>query len=200
MFWQAFYPAIIAAVLALAGNAVLLQLQTKVKIAEERRNFVREKHDETVDVVADMTLFLRELRRYVIVPPTAEDLQKTESIITERWEGDLLRRLGRLRFGHPDPDVRQAAEQVDTDSWPYITAAAYREDAGADAGFPSPMFSPEKRKEISRAMDSTMKEFRRAVYAAPVRKLPKNPGYDGEDSPAKFRNKLTSEQNDDESK
>lgn len=181
MFWQIFLSALLGAVAALSGNAVMFILQGRAKIKEERRAFVRQLHWETVDVVADMDLLMRELRSFVVAGCQGKEREEKVKVITdEKWEGDLLRRVRRLRFGHPDPDVRATAEQLEDDFWPYMTTAL----RPAEETFPFPSITHEERGKVSDQMDAAMIEFRKAVYAAPIRKLPKRVEYDGHNRPS----------------
>lgn len=45
-------------------------------------------------------------------------------------------------------------------------------------------FRPEKRAQAVDGMNAAMVKFRRAVYAAPIQKLPKTVDYTGEDRPS----------------
>lgn len=177
---QTFLTALLGGVVALSGNAIMHLLQNRAKVREERRAWVRTLHPETVGVVVDMDLFNRSLRAAVVAgADTEKESGQVRSTIDDRWEGDLLKRLRALYFGHPDPDVRRAAEMVEDAAWPYMTAArhAYEEDGPF-------RFDPDKRKPILDTMNAAMVEFRRAVYAAPIRKLPKVEEYSGEERPS----------------
>lgn len=183
MFWQTFIAALLAATFALTGNAVMLTLQNRAKVREESRAFVRQLHNETVDAVADMDLLMREIRASVIAGIDQGKVDKLRSIIKDKWEGDLLRRVRRVRFGHPDPDVQAAAEQIEDDFWPYL-AVAERVDDGS-----IPFLRPltlEDRAATSEAMENAIVEFRRAVYHAPIRKRPKKARYDGRNRPSRL--------------
>jgi hypothetical protein len=128
MFLERLGAATLAAALALLGNYLLLRFQTKTKVREERRAFVRELHSHTVDMVVDLDLFVRSLRSAVITGTTSDEhREQVKEIIESRWEGDLLRRVRRARYGHPDPDVRRAAEHMDDVMWPFIVTASSAE-------------------------------------------------------------------------
>jgi len=51
---ETFIAALAAALLALVGNYFMLGLQTRARVREELRAFVRELHDETVALVVDL--------------------------------------------------------------------------------------------------------------------------------------------------
>lgn len=170
MFLETLAAATIAAGLALAGNYVLLRFQTQTKVREERRQFVRELHRETVDLVVDLDLWARSLRASAVAGATdADDVAQAEEIIQSGWERDLLRRVRRARFGHPDPDVRDAAEAVDDEIWPFIIMA--RSPEKESGSFP-PTKTPEARQRVVKSLDGAMVELRRATYAAPHRDVP----------------------------
>jgi len=110
--------------------------------------------------------------------------------VDEKWEGDLLRRVRRLRFGHPDPDVRVAAEQVEDAAWPYITAAGHAYEEPANSLL---RYRVSEREKAVETMNRAMVEFRRSVHAAPTRDLPKGEAYTGEDRPGYFERALEEE-------
>lgn len=179
---QTFLTALLGGVVALSGNAVMHFIQNRTKVREERRSFVRSLHAETVDVVADMDLFVRSIRAAAVAgSDTQEERDAVKGKVDEKWEGDLLRRVRRLRFGHPDPDVRVAAEQVEDAAWPYMTAAGHAYDEPANSLFR--LRETERTKAVD-AMSRAMVEFRRSVHAAPTRDLPKGESYTGEDMPS----------------
>lgn len=165
--------AVLAAAIALLGNWLLLRFQTKAKVRAERRAFVRDLHPTTVDLVVDLDLFVRSIRSDVIGGAT--DRSAVKQRIEAAWEGDLLRRVRRARFGHPDPDVRDAADGVEGHMWTYITTAMKEEQ-------PPPPIKPlseDQRGIISQEMEAVLKELRRAVYVAPNRDVPREIRYDG---------------------
>lgn len=164
-----------AASLALLGNYLMHLVQTKTAVRAERRAFVRELHAETVRLVVDLDLFVRSLRGDAIAGPIGEskDRRSPRTIVDEDWEDDLLKRLRQVEYGHPDPDVRDAAEQVDDDMWMYITMAV----SALEVLGRRPRTLEERSKVVS-AIDAGMKGLRQAVYAAPHRQVPKI-RYDG---------------------
>ena len=163
---ETFIAALAAALLALVGNYFMLGLQTRARVREELRAFVRELHDETVALVVDLDLFVRATRGAALAGCEREsELQETRDRIEREWEGDLLRRVRKVRYGHPDADVRDASERLDDDMWPFIVMARspYREEVG----IPLPPKTPQQRSEATRAVDEAMVVLRRTVYAAP---------------------------------
>lgn len=181
--------ALLAAVLALAGNYLTFGLQNRAKVREERREFVRQQHSQTVDLVVDVDLFVRSIRSDAI--GGADDEDATRALIEERWEGDLLRRVRHARFGHPDPDVRRAAEVIEDEMWPFITMAKHAYVEGDSAPW---NYDYDKRRPIAKAMEAALAELRRSVYAAPHRDLPRNVDYDGAEIPSRFYRALVAEQ------
>lgn len=183
MFLETLGAATLAAALALLGNYLLLRFQTKTKVREERRAFVRELHSDTVDLVVDLDLFVRSLRAAVITGTTSDKQRRqVEELIESRWEGDLLRRVRRARFGHPDPDVRHAAENLDDVMWPFLVTAS-SPDQEPDS-FP-PTKTEEERRAVKNDMEQALVELRRSVYAAPHRDVPEI-DYSGEEIPSHF--------------
>lgn len=183
MFLQTLGAAILAAVLALVGNYLLLRVQTTVKVREERRAFVRELHADTVDLVVDLDLFVRSLRATVLIGTKSEDEgNHTRELIESQWEGNLLRRVRRARFGHPDPDVRRAAENMDDVMWPFIVMADSPQQE--EGPFP-PTKTEEQRRTAKDEIEAALVELRRSVYAAPHRDVPEI-DYSGAEIPSRF--------------
>ena len=191
MFLETLGAATLAAALALLGNYLLLRFQTKTKVREERRAFVRELHSDTVDLVVDLDLFVRSLRSAVITGTTSEEhREQTKEIIESRWEGDLLRRVRRARFGHPDPDVRRAAEHLDDVMWPFVVTAS-SPDQEPDS-FP-PTKTEEERRTVKEDIEQALVELRRSVYAAPHRDVPEI-DYSGQEIPSHFWRSVAKDQ------
>jgi hypothetical protein len=143
-----------------------------------------------VDLVVDLDLFVRSIRGDVIAG--AHDEAGARAKIDADWEGDLLRRVRRVRFGHPDPDVRDAADGVDNAMWIYIIAAGLKLDPPA----PLPDYSVEERRVISFEMEAALKELRRAVYLAPNRDVPAMIRFDGSNYPSRLSRALEQEETD----
>ena len=183
MFLETLGAAVLAAALALAGNYLLLRFQTSAKVREERRAFVREVHSDTVDLVVDLDLFVRSLRANVLIGTKDEEQRNhVKKVIESGWEDDLLRRVRRARFGHPDPDVRRAAEQMDHVMWPFIVMAWSPEREAA--AFP-PTMTEDERRSAKEEVDAALVELRRSVYAAPHRDVPII-DYSGAETPSHF--------------
>jgi hypothetical protein len=190
MVLETFIAATMAAALALAGNYLLLRFQTKKKVQEERREFVRRLHAETVDMVVDLDLFVRSIRAAAVAgPDDQKELAEVEANIESRWERDLLRRVRRARFGHPDPDVREAAEAIDDEMWPYLVMARSRHQELHTV--PRPKTS-EQRSDAVKAVERSMVKLRRAVYSAPHRDVP-NIRYSGDDIPSRLSRSIAQE-------
>ncbi|HEX9695759.1 MAG TPA: hypothetical protein VGB64_05535 [Actinomycetota bacterium] len=183
MFLETLAAATIAATLALVGNYLLLRFQTKTKVREERRAFVRELHAETVDLAVDLDLLIRSLRASAIAgTKNSDETARVQRIIETKWEEDLLRRVRRARFGHPDPEVRSAAERIDDDMWPFIVMA---ESPERGTGRLPPTKTEEERATAVRSVEHALVELRRSVYAAPHRDVPKI-DYNGEEFPSRL--------------
>lgn len=188
---QTFLIALLGGVVALSGNAIMHLIQSRTKVREEGRSFVRSLHAETVDVVADIDLFVRSIRAAAVAGSDTEaERAAVKAKVDEKWEGDLLRRVWRLRFGHPDPDVRVAAEQVEDAAWPYIAAAGHAYEEPANSLF---RFRVSEREKAVETMNRAMVEFRRSVHAAPTRDLPKGETYTGENRPGYLERALEEE-------
>lgn len=81
---SAFLLALAAAVLVVAGNSLLFRFQTRAKVREELRQFVRELHPSTVDTVADLDLFVRELEFFI--PTDRPDSMTTHFVHADEAE------------------------------------------------------------------------------------------------------------------
>lgn len=178
-----FLLALAAAVLAVAGNGLLLRFQTRAKVREELRQFVRDLHPATVDTVVDLDLFVRELRSPALGPADEKEVQHVRKRAKKGWEGDLLPRMRRLRYGHPDPDVRHAAEVMEDEMWPLIVTARTPEE-GYPGGVVKPP-TPERRARVLEAAEAALADFRLAVYNAPRRDIPRKHDYTGYDLPSR---------------
>ena len=141
-------------------------------------------HGTTVDVVADIDLFVRRLRSPALGGNTRTEIAKTRKVVKKLWERDLLRRVRRLRFGHPDPDVRRSAEFLEDDIWPLIGAATRSDEPEDLLPFMKPMTS-EQRSAVLERVEISLAELRLAVYNAPRRDVPRRHGYTGYDLPSR---------------
>lgn len=180
---SAFLLALAAAVLAVGGNSLLLRFQTNAKVHEELRQFVRELHPSTVDTIADLDLFVRELRSPALGPADDKEVQHVRKRIRKVWEGDLLPRMRRLRYGHPDPDVRQSAELMEDEMWPLMVMAKTPEQGHPN--WPSEPPTQERRGEVLNAAETALAQFRLAAYNAPRRNVPRRHDYSGYDLPSR---------------
>jgi hypothetical protein len=180
---SAFLLALAAAVLAVAGNSLLFRFQTRAKVREELRQFVRELHPSTVDTVADLDLFVRELRSPALGPADDKEIASVRKRIRKGWEGDLLPRMRRLRYGHPDPDVRRAAEVMEDEMWPLMSMAKTPEEGHPN--WPSKPPTQERRGEVLNAAEAALAQLRLAVYNAPRRDVPRKHDYTGYDLPSR---------------
>ncbi len=178
---SAFLLALTAAVLAVAGNSLLFRFQTRAKVREELRQFVRELHPSTVDTVTDLDLFVRELRSPALGPADDKEVKSVRKHIRRGWEGDLLPRMRRLRYGHPDPDVRHAAEVMEDEMWPLMNMAKTPEHPS----WPSKPPTQERRGEVLNAAEAALAQIRLAVYNAPRRDVPRKHDYTGHDLPSR---------------
>lgn len=185
--------AVAASILALAGNSMIQRAQSKNVVRAELRQFVRDQHGETVSTVADLDLFMRQIRAAVVVGRESfmvGGLTAREAI-EQHWEGDLLRRLRILKFGHPDPDVRAAADRMEDAMWPYLTMAeSPRERPGARS------LPEESRTNALEYASEAMRLLRSAVWSAPRRNVPASARYDGADRPPYLARSMAGEHPD----
>ena len=187
-----FLLALTAAVLTTAGNRLLLAFQTRAKVREELRQFVRELHLDTVDTVADLDLFMREIGSATLVGPVHKGGSEAIKVVVEdKWENNLLRRLRRLRFGHPDPEVREAAELMEDEMWPFVSLATTDRERDVTGRGRRP--SNDERSRAYQAARDAMVKFRVAVYNAPRRDVPRSHTFTGEDPPSRFSRALAAE-------
>src|SRR5262249_41514819 len=108
----------LAAGLALVGEA----LQTR----HQERRLARAERDlpqpEANELVAELDLLVRRLGAAALLGSSVTG-EEPQHLFEQNWEGDLLRRLRRMGFGHPSPQVRAAARTVKDRMWPLFVAA-----------------------------------------------------------------------------
>lgn len=169
-----FAASLLAAVLAVAGNSLQLHLQDRAKRREEGRSLIRSLHTETVDTVTDLDLFMRSIRpaAWLGRPQGSDKLAATRELIESRWEGDLLRRLRRLQFGHPAPEIRAAVMKMEESLWSYVVAAGVASDE-VDPDFAG-LYTYEVRQRISQDTDKALVRLKHTVYQALYQEFPKS--------------------------
>lgn len=95
------------------------------------------------------------------------------------------------RFGHPDPEVREAAELMEDEMWPFVTLAGNdREPDGTGRGWHP---SNEERSRAYKAARAALVTFRVAVYNAPRKDISRNHTFTGEDPPSRVSRALEAE-------
>jgi hypothetical protein len=138
----------------------------------EYREFIRSLHKDTVAVVTWVDLWWhRELFMQTIRGmdgPVAEDDFKR---LFEQWHKEIRPAMMTLINGHPDPDVREAADILDK----RLTGAFVIMDRPSD----SPMRDEEVEGFSIQLIHDGVTRLRRAVYHAPFRVTRPDPDWDG---------------------
>lgn len=174
-----FLLAVAASALTLLGNSIFFRVQSRAKVREELRQFVRDLHQTTVATVVDLDLLIRLLRASALTGNMVIAGRDAKQIIGDQWDDDLLRRMRHLRYGHPDPDVRRSAEQAEDAMWPMLVEASRDEDEGETRDQ-----RQARRSEVVNQVTTAMAAFRLAVYNAPRRDVPRKHRYSGQDLPS----------------
>jgi hypothetical protein len=151
-------------------------------LAAEYRAFVRQLHEQTIGIVAEVDRYwMRDLFREVgNFTAAVFDREYDEAERKEVWDrcmeiqdvlqNEIQPKLNILAFGHPDPDVRRAADVLGG----RLQGVVFYYDV-----------IHAKRKEGEHATTaiqlahSGMKELRKAAYHAPFRIERPEPEYDG---------------------
>lgn len=161
-FVIAFGAALLAAALALAGGAV--------------QNWYHERHlvevtpdpvqPDAGDLVVELDLLVRRLGAAALLGAsvTGDDPQR---LFERNWEGDLLRRLRRVVFGHPSSQVRCAARVVKDKMWPLFVAATDIDCAGYAA-----LRHPDQRARVVAEIDAAMVDLKRVTHTGVFRTAP----------------------------
>ncbi|MEV8183288.1 hypothetical protein [Specibacter sp. NPDC078692] len=173
---------VIAAVLVLIGNAAFFRVQTTAKVKEELRAFVRELHPTTVDWVVDLDLLLRELRSRSVSGESSDTQTNFSQKVESSWEGDLVGRTRKIRYGHPDPDVRTAAEDFENAFIPLVVSARTTDDQRRSSGWA--LLTAQEYQDLLDPAEIALEQLRATVYEAPRRDVPKN-SYDGSTGPSR---------------
>ncbi|MEH3129166.1 MAG: hypothetical protein PGN27_04295 [Mycolicibacterium neoaurum] len=148
----------------------------------EYRAFVRQLHERTIGVVAEIDRYwMRELFREVtLFASSVFDREFTDEQQKESWnramelqdklQKEIEPNLNWLAYGHPDPDVRRAANVVQqrmANVIMYRDAMHAKRDEGRHA------------TTAVQLVHSGMKDLRRVAYHAPFRVRRPEPEYDG---------------------
>jgi hypothetical protein len=145
----------------------------------EYRAFVRQLHQQTIEIVVEvdrwwMLVLFREVSDFtagVFDREPNEEATKTRSRqLQDELQSNVEAKLNILAFGHPDPDVRRAANVLSRRLFGavfyYDTIRAKRKD-GAEA------------TTAIQLVHAGLTDLRRAAYHAPFRESRPTPDYDG---------------------
>ncbi|WP_280453287.1 hypothetical protein [Nocardia cyriacigeorgica] len=147
-------------------------------LAAEYRAFVQSLHKDTIDtIVATQTWFTGECFRIVSLggyDPDREDGPNSEDVaqaLVERWRREIHPRLMTVIHGHPDPDVRHAADILAKRLWSIVLILDRPRTEEREK-------SDETSVAIHLVHDGFMRT-RRAAYMAPFRVERPEPRYSG---------------------
>lgn len=166
-FGIAFGAAILAAGLAMAGASLLGRVQ-------ERRQQTPAQdlpQPEADQLVTELDLLVRRLGAAALLG-AATTGDEPRQLFEHDWENDLLRRLRRVIFGHPRPQVRAAARRVKDAMWPLFVAATDIDCEGYEE-----LRHPDNRARIVAESDAAMVELKRVTRTG-VFRVPQHPGSD----------------------
>ena len=148
----------------------------------EYREFVRSLHRETIAIIVEFEQWWDGTHRNTmgcfgpaVLKGAGEELsardERAAALAEERWRNEIHPRLSILITGHPDPDVREAADVLDKRSFHPIVV------------FHRPGKPSEKRQEENslsiKLIHDGLTDLRRAAYHAPFRVHRPEPDWDG---------------------
>ena len=154
--------AVLAAGLALAGAAVQNWHQER-RLAISNRTLVQPEADE---LVTELDLLVRRLGAAALLGSSVTG-EEPRHLFEQNWEGDLLRRLRRMGFGHPSPHVRAAARAVKDRMWPLFVVAADIDCEGYEE-----LRHPDQRARVVAEIDAAMVELKRVTHTGVFRATP----------------------------
>jgi hypothetical protein len=154
--------AVLAAGLALAGGA-LLNWHQECRLATADRDLPRPDADE---LVTELDLLVRRLGAAALLGSSVTG-EQPRHLFEQNWEGDLLRRLRRMGFGHPSPRVRAAARAVKDRMWPLFVAATDIDCEGYEE-----LRHPDQRARVVAEIDAAMVELKRVTHTGVFRAAP----------------------------
>ena len=154
--------AVLAAGLALAGEALQSRHQER-RLARAERDLTQPQADE---LVAELDLLVRRLGAAALLGSSVTG-EEPRQLFEHNWEGDLLRRLRRMGFGHPSPYVRAAARAVKDRMWPLFVAATDIDCEGYEQ-----LRNPDQRARVVAEIDAAMVELKRVTHTGVFRAAP----------------------------
>jgi hypothetical protein len=167
-FVIAFGAAILAAGLAMSGAALLGWFQER-RLQIPPRDLPRPEADE---LVTELDLLVRRLGAAALLGASTTG-DEPRLLFEQEWESDLLRRLRRVIFGHPRPQVRAAARRVKDTMWPLFVAATDIECEGYEE-----LRHPDHRARIVAESDAAMVELKRVTHTGVFRAPQQHPTSD----------------------
>ena len=159
--------AILAAALAMSGAALLGWFQER-RLQIPPRELPRL---EAGELVTELDLLVRRLGAAALLGASTTG-DEPRLLFEQEWESDLLRRLRRVIFGHPRPQVRAAARRVKDAMWPLFVAATDIECEGYEE-----LRHPDHRARIVAESDAAMVELKRVTHTG-VFRAPQHPTSD----------------------
>ncbi len=154
--------AVLAAGLAMAGTALLDRHQER-RLAAVDGSLPQ---PETDQLVAELDLLVRRLGATALLGASVTGNEPRE-LFERNWQGDLLRRLRRVVFGHPSPQVRAAARGVKDRMWPLFVAATDLDCEDHDE-----LRHPDQRARVVAEIDAAMVELKRVTQTGVFRAAP----------------------------
>ncbi|NKT14945.1 hypothetical protein GS979_08775 [Rhodococcus hoagii] len=146
---------------------------TKLVLDAEYRELIRSLHSETIKTVAAVERWWGECFRAVAIgglgTESDSDSGSGPDAIEARWRNEVQPRLSTLVHGHPDPDVRDAADFLETRLWSATFLLGERRQRRSD---------DERTVTIHLAHDGITR-LHRAAYHAPFRVERPEPRYEG---------------------
>ena len=158
-----FGAAVLAAALAMAGAALQSWYHDR-RLEAPVRGLPQPEADE---FVTELDLLVRRLGAAALLGASVTG-DEPRLLFERNWEGDLLRRLRRVVFGHPSPPVRAAARSVKDKMWPLFIAATDIDCEGYES-----LRHPDQRARVVAEIDAAMVELKRVTYTGVFRAVPR---------------------------
>jgi hypothetical protein len=160
-FVIAFGAAVLAAGLAMSAAALLGWFQERRLSLPPRELLPRPEADG--ELVTELDLLVRRLGAAALLGASTTG-DEPRLLFEQDWESDLLRRLRRVIFGHPQSQVRAAARRVKDTMWPLFVAATDTECEGYEE-----LRHPDHRARIVAESDAAMVELKRVTHTGVFR-------------------------------
>ncbi|WP_078113919.1 hypothetical protein [Gordonia sp. IITR100] len=149
----------------------------------EYRSFIRSLHQETVNTVLEAESWWRgDTMRIAVLggysPEDERDSKEVSDALEQTWRSTVVPRLHTLVHGHPDPDVRFAADILEKRLWSISMIISRPWDEDWLDGDDDERRRAENSVTVHLAHDGFTR-LHRAVYHAPFRVTRPSPRYDG---------------------